>query len=369
MARVSLLDHGLAGRTGHHFDLTLNLARRLREAGHRVSVCGHRDPAPEVGAAFAREGFEYHGRFTDPAGVPKALREGAASAWSGRVQRIARELAATPPADLWLFPTLTVDHLAALAALPEPPPVAGLVHEAPDSLGRGAPELWTGACRTLRSRALRVALGAIDPDLADLLRPASAGLDVHTFPVPWEGRPRGAYPARPRRVGFFGHQRRERGLARLPELAASLLRGGFEVLLHDSRGRIPRAAGASRLQVLNGFLEDLDAAVGTCDLLVCPMDPVRYRMRLSGIVLQAVASGIPFVVPEGTLSCRRFAPTGCCRAYAGGGPAEALGAIEALAEDYPRYSRASASLAQRWAETQGEVRFLEACRAALRLSS
>ncbi len=358
MARISLLDHGLAGRTGHHFDLTLNLARRLSAAGHRVSVAGHRSATPDLRAGFEEAGIRFIPLFADSPRAPEV--QDPVHGWDARVDRKARELAGLGGADLWLFPTLTADLFAAHVRLDAPPPMAGLLHELPEARGPGAAELWSRACRAGRQRSLRVAIGAIDPDLAA----RTEGLEVQTFPVPWDGPPRSDHPGRPRRIGFFGHQRRERGLDRLPALVSSLLHGGYEVVLHDSRGRLPPLQHPL-LQVRNGFLSDLGAEVRGCDLVVCPMDPRRYRMRLSGVVLQAVACGVPFVLPEGTLSARRFAAGGACQAYPERDPEGPRAAVQAVALDYPRFARAAAGQALTWQEHHGEARFLQAVQAAL----
>ena len=51
--RVNIFDNGLRGRTGHHFDFCLNLAKSFRARGCTVQVHGAIGAEANVSAAFA----------------------------------------------------------------------------------------------------------------------------------------------------------------------------------------------------------------------------------------------------------------------------------------------------------------------------
>lgn len=367
--RVSLLDHGLRRRTGHHFDLTLGLARRLLRNGHATEVHGHRRADPEVGAAFSSEGIAFHRSFSGSVQSPSQYGPEAGSAWQRQLEQTAGELQPAVNADLCLFPTLTADLLAAYTALASPPNMIGLVHQLPEQKHPNAQSSWAAACEQARCRRLPVHLAAIDPLLGEALRPGSGGLPILDLPVPIGAVPRASVPVALRRVGFFGHQRPERGSHLLPALVQGLLDLGFEVTVHDSRGRIRSDAPHPRLRLLGAFVEDLGAVLRECDLVVCPMDPSRYDLRVSGIALHALACGVPFLAPAGTLCLRRWEATGCCAAFKEGSPASILAAVLAAAGAYPALAQAAAREALAWNAANGEGRFLEAALAAAGLAA
>ncbi len=84
-----------------------------------------------------------------------------------------------------------------------------------------------------------------------------------------------------RRIGFFGQQRGEKGVGILPPLVELLLDAGYEVVLHDSKGRLD--IGVRPNLTTLGYLDDIVQEIARCDLVVTPYDPVQYHFRLSGI--------------------------------------------------------------------------------------
>jgi glycosyltransferase involved in cell wall biosynthesis len=49
-----------------------------------------------------------------------------------------------------------------------------------------------------------------------------------------------------------------------------------------------------------GFISNLGEEISKCSLVVLPYDPNQYKNRGSGILWEALAAGVPVIVPNGT---------------------------------------------------------------------
>ena len=310
-----------------------------------------------MAAEFARLGADFDRVFSPlPHGsrprVPPTRGDIQASA-----DRTAAQMAGVPRADFSLFPTLTPHCFLALASLDAPSPSAGLVHAEPSASPSGE-ATWELACRKVRRRRLKVTIGSIDPLITASLRAAGGDLPVWDMPIPLDGRFKAAYSSEAKTIGFFGHQRRERGLDLLPSLVRRLLASGYRVVLHDTAGHFGAGDVRPRLRLLT-FVEDLSAEMTSCDVVVCPMEASRYEHRHSGIVWSAVASGVPVVVPKGTLSAvriSRWRSSSCYREHSVEG---IMSAILRVASNYPSFAAAAARGALLWKKKHGVDRFVQ----------
>lgn len=125
--------------------------------------------------------------------------------------------------------------------------------------------------------------------------------------------------ARPLRVAYVGDARIEKGYARLPELIGQVWRdlvlpGRVQFIIQSNCSRAPSERGARRaagelrsmqspaVQIVSRPLESTDyrELVLAADLLLLPYCPLAYETRSSGIMAEALAAGIPAIVPSGT---------------------------------------------------------------------
>jgi glycosyltransferase involved in cell wall biosynthesis len=201
------------------------------------------------------------------------------------------------------------------------------------------------------------------------------GTPVEVLPLPYVGtfdrRDRRSETG-PRTVAFLGHQRGEKGYHLVPEIAKLLLssRDDVRLLIHNARPddmsevqRIMRLLAASDPRI------ELDerpagpdiwrALLRRSDVIVCPYMPDRYRAAYSGVTADAIASGVPLVVPEQTGMSRMV------HDYHGGGtsfaehePTSIVSAISQLLSNFSFYAERAAAAAVRWTETMGPHRMV-----------
>ena len=100
-------------------------------------------------------------------------------------------------------------------------------------------------------------------------------------------------------VGFFGHQRPEKGSPRLDGLVAEFLANDFDVIVQDSGSQTKPPQTSPRVRRY-GFVSDLAALLTETDFVILPYDPQAFRARCSGIASQAIACGVPVLAPDNT---------------------------------------------------------------------
>lgn len=357
---IHIIEPGLVARTGHYFDYCLAMASALQARGRQVCVHGQAGGAADVGAALAAAGVPY--RATVPPALQVLPRRGAdgrpeLGPWLRQTRPwLLSLLQESPPdaADLWLFPTLQTATLLALSTLPASPALVGLVHTPPIA----AP--WLQAATILKQSGRSCCLLAIDPQVAAMTAELSAGLPVAAAPVPhgrWTRRePRDTVD----HVGFFGNQRDERGQALLGPLVHELLARGLQVTVHDSRARMAVRVPAPGLTIVPGFVDDLGELIARCDLVLCPMVRDAYRHRISGIATQAIASGVPVVLPGGTLTAQRWQDAGGLMAYEQDTVDDILRCVDHVRDNAALFARQAQAGALAWAAQHGLERFIDA---------
>lgn len=357
---IHVFDNGLSSRTGHHFDFCLRLARSLTRRGHTVEMFGTLEAEPGLFEALAAEGVAGRGLFSYCSHTPLDLGFDPYSKLEAMVRTAASELRGVPPAQLNLFPSLTPLEFLAYSQSGIIAPTVGMAHGDPAFQNPFAARLWSLAAGNVRRQGLPFRLGAIDPVIADYLRTYLGGLPVSPFPIVQGGARKQRYAAALSIVGFFGAQRDERGMELLPELTERLLALGYHVVLHDTRRQFDSQPTPPNLRRMSAFVDDLHAEMTQCDLVVCPMWRESYVHRISGIVCDAVSSGVPFVLPAGTLSAARFYPLGSSACYHEQSVEGILHAIATVAADYAAYAAAAERAALQWPEQHGVERFVDA---------
>jgi glycosyltransferase involved in cell wall biosynthesis len=148
---------------------------------------------------------------------------------------------------------------------------------------------------------------------------AVLGKHVGVLPTPRvaAGARRSRSGKRPITVAVLGHQRPEKGYQFMPEVARSLLQSNADIRilchngnpdamretqedLHEIAKKDPRLLMDERLAGGDVWQEVLDA----CDLIILPYASPRFAVSYSAVAVEAIANGIPLVVPAGTSMAR-----------------------------------------------------------------
>jgi glycosyltransferase involved in cell wall biosynthesis len=133
---------------------------------------------------------------------------------------------------------------------------------------------------------------------------------------------------RPITVSVLGHQRADKGYHLMPQVARKLLEQEprIDLLVHNGapdemegpqQELRDLAAGESRLNLVEHVADPAmwQSLLRKSDLVLCPYQPPRYRASVSAVAMEAVANGIPVVVPAQTSMSDlldRFGSPGTC---------------------------------------------------------
>ena len=355
--KVSLLDPGLGRLSGHHFDLDLRLARALARRGHEVAAHGFASPAPDLVAAAEASGLALYPTFR--AYTYQGLASDAPDeAYRQFVDLTDEDLGAVAPADLWFWPTLAPYQFAAATARPRPTPQLGGVWFSPRSPHTVGDRFWARAARALATAPDAFTVGAYDPLLRDHYQTFSEGLEIVPLPCPHDGASDTRNRSRLRRIGFFGHQRGERGVELLPQLITALLARGFEVVVQDSGGTMRRQGQHPRLVTLP-FVDDFAAQLARCDLVICPSRLESYVAAHSGVVSECIAAGVPVMLPSGCLPADLAARLRTGIFFHGFSPDAILEAVDGAADRFAAIVREARAGAAAWRRQNGADRLVD----------
>ncbi len=201
------------------------------------------------------------------------------------------------------------------------------------------------------------------------------GRRVHTLPVPHQACGRASPPpARDKvTVGVLGHQRADKGYQLVPDIAALLLkaRPDLHILIHNGAPgymqevqAVVRALAAEETRItVDERVADFDlwdALLLSCDVILCPYHPPSYTGAYSAIVGEAIARGLPLVVPAASTLARTVAEFGSPGAVFSGFEAEPIAAatLQVLTQLPAFLSRAHAA-SRRWQQEMGVARTVD----------
>jgi hypothetical protein len=215
----------------------------------------------------------------------------------------------------------------------------------------------------------RVRLYTDTDELSEAYREFS-GLEFTTLPIPFRTHfvtARAREPGGQRLcVAFFGDVRDEKRFYWLPDLVealstdylapgkvrflvqATLVQPEWNPASHQAllrlKGMPPEHV---RLVGLDGPLspDEYYRLFAEADLLLCAYDPLAYNRRSSGTLTEAVAAGIPTVVPEGTW-LERHQPPGTGESCAD--LPSFIEAVRRICDGYPRYLKQARAAKERW---------------------
>jgi hypothetical protein len=195
-----------------------------------------------------------------------------------------------------------------------------------------------------------------------------SGLEFGVLPIPFRARLLGSRSHRAGTlcIGFFGDVRHEKGFHWLPGLVEALRNEGthsrqvrFVIqasLAHPEQEPQCTAALAELKRYPDEFvrLVGLDGPLSPdryyqlftqTDLLVCPYHPAAYRNRTSGTMAEAIAAGIPTVVPAGSWLARQQ-PPGSGKTF--GDCATFIEAVRIVCDDYSSFHSAARAGQHAW---------------------
>ena len=349
--RICLLDPGLFGLAGHHFDVDLRLVRALTHRGHDVTVHGFVSPTPELMAAIDAAGMRFYPTFHVQTYYVPSETASPMEAYRNVIRTTAADLAGVPQADLWFWPTLVPYQFMAAREQRRPIPQLGGVW--------GLWYRWADAAREVAEAEAQaqapIVIGAYDELLCQVYRTLCPGLPIVALPCPHDGAPNDRQPTALRRIGFFGHQRTSRGLDFLPELVREFLDRGFEVVVQDSGSAITRKGESPRLAVLP-FVSDLPANIALCDLVIWHSRVEVYLRAYSGIVSECIATGVPVVLPTGCLPADVAGRFGAGVFFHEYSKEAILEAVHRAQQDYPAVAARARAAATKWHAENGTDR-------------
>lgn len=355
------MDPGLWRVAGHHFEIDLSVVRQLVADGHSVRVYTHHSAVEEVTRAFSElaetvplfrvRAYENPARM-DPIAGELLLYE--------RLTKVLSEdLSKTAAADLWLWPSIFAGQLNACATAGRGTPVAGCVHTEPAPSGRAMePTFWRHAFLNAQGAGLRLRIGGIEPEHRHAYLPITADEHFDILPIPHEGKPIAEAKTHLRTIGFFGHQRGEKGAALLPALLKRLLGEGYEVVVQDSSGAL-RVHDHPGLHGF-GYVADLPGLIARCDLVVLPYVPEHYRIKGSGILWESLATGVPVVAPFATAPGNWIERTGAGKLFAHATEDGIHRAVAQARNDYARIAAAAFGVSRKWSQVHSVANFVRA---------
>jgi glycosyltransferase involved in cell wall biosynthesis len=208
-----------------------------------------------------------------------------------------------------------------------------------------------------------------------------AGVDFGVLPIPYRSRlmtPRGHVHQQPLTIMFFGEARDEKGFHLLPSVVESMwheyvatgkVRFVFQATM-VSRERYPKSAAALdrlkdydprhvELVALDNPLpaEDYYSLISRADILLSPSCRSAFRARSSGTLTEAIALGIPTIVPANTWLASQQ-PAGGGESYEN----ETLlaQAVRRVCDGYNGYLTKAEAAREQWLQTHSPGRLVEA---------
>lgn len=369
---IRLLDPSLYCRAGHQADWNLRLAREMQARGHSVQIHAHAQLDASTLAALGAQvptfatfrlvPYLVPDLLQSPATAPLHLLDAEArplARFIDGARLIAEDLAGLASADLHIWTTFNSHQLHAVAQAPARVRTVGCIHEPPTLYDPviGA-QCWRYAWLKARDAGVSLRLGVTVAELLPAFQPLFDDAPLAVWPFCADGHPPDMRRMQPRRIGFFGGQREEKGGALIQQLVPALLQRGHEVVLHDSGDAIA-AQAVPGLTVL-GHVDDLAAEIARCDLVVAPYDPRTCAMRGSGITWESLASGVPIVVPANTAAANLVLSLGAGKAFEQYSADSVLQAVSAACADYRRLAKHAFAASQEWPRHAGVKRFVDA---------
>lgn len=365
--KINILDAGISYRAGHHYDYGLKILKHYAAAGHDVHVYAFAGMDDETAADFAEFGqvtklfrttpYEEAGEYDSYAGELVRYRK---ESWT-----VAEDLRSVREADIWIWPTIRPAEIEACVIRGVRAPMVGCVYWDPGvESGSIEAKLWRSALVAAKSSGLNITLASVEAELRHRFMPIVANGRFMVVPHPVDG-PRIAEPKSTlKRIGFFGHQREEKGSSIVRPLLSRLVQDGYSITFQNSFNQVrsPEIEGVDLLT----FTKDIAVPIAECDLIVLPYDVRNYQARGSGILMECIALGVPVTAPVGTLPGRIIEHAGVGPLFAETKIGPIYRAITVAQRNYAKFAANAHRVAGRFCERNGVAPFASALLAAAR---
>ena len=365
--KINIVDPGISYRSGHHYDYGLKILKHYASAGHDVHVYGLAKMDDETAGDFAEFGEVTRLFRSAPYKEPADYDWYAGEIVQHRVETdsMAQDLQSVRDADVWIWPTIRPQEIDACARLGITAPMVGCVYWDPGvEYGSIEARLWRAALVSATSAGLKLTLASVEAELRHRFMPIiTDGRFVvvpHPVDVPKTIQPKSQL----KRIGFFGHQREEKGSSIVRPLLSRLVEDGYAITFQNSfhQAQSPQLPGVDLLK----FAKDISVPIAECDLVVLPYDVQKYRARGSGILMECIALGVPVTAPIGSLPGRIVEQLGAGSLFAHTKAAPIYRAIKRMDANYPAFAAQAHKAAVRFGERNGVAQFASALLAAAR---
>lgn len=360
--RINLMDGSLRILRGHPHDIDLSLARAMVDAGHDVHVYGHVDMDEAVRSDFAGVA-PLTALFT----INPYAKISGFDAIAGEIRKnldgahiTAKELLGVRQADVWLWPSLYPYQLLACAFARTSARVAGCIHHPPGFLSAGDTAWWRYGFLQCFHAGIDLRAGSIERETCYEYIPLTVDGHFPLLPYPNDGLAVPPAHTALQTIGIFGAQREEKGQVLMRPLLNGLLEQGYRVILQDSNEELARQYAGMDGVICLGHVDNLLDEIARCDLVLAPYHAESYRSRGSGIVMNAMACGVPVVVPVGSAPGRLVEQNGAGTLFSHFSLPAIRAAIQAAAAGYPAIAAAAGQAARLWRQQHGVMKFVEA---------
>lgn len=359
--RINLMDASLQMLGGHPHDIDLLITKAMMRMGHDIHVYCHRDASASVLRDYAQIA-PITPLFTID---PYKSKKGFAVDLGSIIKNVdgslvtASELTKTRPADVWLWPSFYAHQLLACAYTKSAALISGCIHHPPDYFSRVDPAWWQYAFIQAQSAQLNLKISMIEPETRYPFLPLTVNGELHIAPFPYDG----CFVASPRKevrcIGVFGVQRQEKGEGLLMPILKSLSAQGYKVLLHNSNNYEQQFCHIDGIDHL-GYVSNLTEELSKCDLVLAPYRTEAYYKRGSGIVMNAIACGVPVVAPAGSAPGRFVEQTGAGVLFNQYSFDSITNAVKSAINNYAGLANAAYIASNNWKNFHGVEKFINA---------
>lgn len=302
MKIINIIDPGLINLVGHHFDLDLKICRELHQLGYTINIYGSIQSQQNLIEKFKPYGT-YHAIFRVGPYVNVEAIDPIAGGYIAFTQHsgfLAHDLKLVSTPGDWIFPSIFAAHVNACAMLKIKNKICGIVHLPIDSKYAQDDVYWRYSILHAASNCDNLRLGVIEPELFfEYQNIGGDKIKIDILPIPYDSTSIDLPKKNELKViGFFGHQRNEKGIRDLNNLALSLANENYSVILHNCMNHSNSPAHKNIISL--GFVDDLSSQIAQCDCVVLPYRMKEYKSKGSGILYDALAAGVPVIAPANT---------------------------------------------------------------------
>ena len=355
-SKFILFDPELESQIGHHFDLSIRLLESLKNDGYTVSILTSKkidsdsktklEKFASVFPFFTTNHYQYPNKSKFPiiGELYKFIKNS---------KNLSKMLKNVPEGDVWIWHTFFPTELYACGLADIKKPIAACLHNEPDTPNWCNKLMWKLAFNKAANVNLRMNVGGFDKKYLNNYLPLIPNKNINIFPFPFDGRLLDRQKKQLKKIGFFGHQRKEKG-SLIIKIVEKLILDGYEIVIHDTAEQIK----FTHKNVKNiGYVEDLSSEIINCDLVIMPYDSNSYKSVCSGILSYVISCGIPVVVPlNSSLSywMNKIGSGVCFEEYTSESVVKAVNNIK---NNYYKISLDAYNLSKKWKKTYGIKKF------------